>query len=119
MLKFSYLPISLLALTIAAPVFAAEPTATTAPQPAATTTMPAAPTTPHQAAVAPKPAMVDINTATASDLKGLPGVSDADATKIVQGRPYKDPSDLVSKKMLTDAEFAKIKDRIVVGHPKS
>jgi DNA uptake protein ComE-like DNA-binding protein len=113
MLKFSHLPISLLALTIAAPVFAAEPAMTTVP-----TTMPA-PAASHEAAVSPKSATIDINTATASDLKGLPGVSDADATKIVQGRPYKDPSDLVSKKVLTNAEFAKIKDRVVAGHPKS
>jgi competence protein ComEA len=63
--------------------------------------------------------MVDINTATAGDLKGLPGVSDADAAKIVQGRPYKEPSDLVAKKVLSDAGFAKIKDRLVAGHPKS
>jgi DNA uptake protein ComE-like DNA-binding protein len=53
------------------------------------------------------------------DLKALPGVSDADAAKIVQGRPYKDPQDLVSKKIMSDAEFAKIKDRLTIGHPKS
>jgi DNA uptake protein ComE-like DNA-binding protein len=81
--------------------------------------MPAAPAVAHEAAVAPKAAMVDINTATAGDLKGLPGVSDAGAAKILQGRPYKDPSDLVSKKVMSAAEFAKIKDRVVAGHPKS
>ena len=121
MLKFSHLPISLLALTIAAPVFAAEPaaTATTAQPSSPASTMPAAPSATHQAAVSPNSATVDINSATASDLKALPGMTDADAAKIVQGRPYKDPSDLVTKKILPEAEFAKIKDHVTAGHPKS
>jgi competence protein ComEA len=117
MLKFCRLPISILALTIAGPVLASEPVVT--PQSPATTTAPVKPAAAPQAATAPKAAMVDINSATASDLKGLPGVTDADAAKIVQGRPYKDPSDLVSKKIMSDAEFGKIKDRLVAGHPKS
>jgi competence protein ComEA len=119
-LKLSRLPISVLALAITAPVLAlaAAPVATSAPQtPAAVAT----PATPHatQATDAPKAAMVDINSATAGDLKALPGVSDTDAAKIVQGRPYKDPGDLVTKKILSDSEFGKIKDRLVAGHPKS
>jgi len=118
MFKLSRLPLSLLALTIAGPVLAAEPAATTI-NPPATAAAPAKPATSPQATVAPKAAMVDINSASATDLKGLPGLSDADAVKIVQGRPYKDPMDLVSKKILSDAEFAKIKDRLVAGHPKS
>jgi competence protein ComEA len=118
MLKFSRLPISILALTIATPVFAAGP-AVTNPQPAATATMPANPSTASQAAVAPQSATIDLNSATAADLKALPGVTEADAAKIVQGRPYKAPGDLVSKKILSDAQFAKIKDRVVTSQPKS
>ena len=118
MLKFSRLPISVLALTIAGPVVAAEPAAMNAtPHSAssATTSPAAAP----QAAVAPKAATVDINSAAAGDLKTLPGVSDAQAAKIVQGRPYKDTNELVSKKIMSDAEFAKIRDHVVAVHPKS
>jgi DNA uptake protein ComE-like DNA-binding protein len=63
--------------------------------------------------------MVDINSASAGDLKAMPGMSDADAAKVIQGRPYKDPTDLVTKKVLSDAEFGKIKDRLTAGHPKS
>ena len=119
MLNFSRLPIGILALAIAGPVLASEPAATTPAHPSA---MPAAPATPSaapQATVAPKAATVDINSATIGDLKGLPGVTDGDAAKIVQGRPYKDPGDLVTKKILSEAEFAKIKDRLVAGHTKS
>ena len=118
-MTFSRLPISLLALTIAGPVLAAEPAATPTPQPAMPAAMPANPAASHQAAVTQKSAMVDINSATAGDLKALPGLGEADAAKIVQGRPYKDPTDLVSKKVLSDAEYAKIKDRVTAGHPKS
>ena len=115
MLYFSSLPLSVLALAIAAPAFAAEP-AMPAHPPTAPVTAPGAT---HQAAETPKAAMVDLNSATASDLKALPGITDADAVKIVQARPYKDPSDLVSKKIVSDAEYAKIKDRVTAGHPKS
>jgi competence protein ComEA len=116
MFKLSPLAIGLLAFTIAAPVFAADLPGTTAhPAPAATTK----PAPVAQTAPAPKAGMVDINAATAADLKALPGMTDSDAAKIVQGRPYKDPSDLTSKKILSDAEYAKIKDRLVAGQNKS
>ena len=118
MLKFSRLSLTILALTVAGPVLAAEPaTSTHAQAPGAMA--PAKPTMSPDAAVTPKSGMVDINSASASDLKALPGVTDTEAAKIVQGRPYKEPSDLVSKKILPEAEFGKIKDRLTTGHPKS
>jgi competence protein ComEA len=110
MFKFSQLPIGLLALTIAAPVFA---------QSVAPTTAPATPAKPPVTAAVPKGELVDINTATAVELKTLPGMTEADAAKLMQARPYRDVNELVSKKILPDAEFAKIKDRITAGHPKS
>jgi competence protein ComEA len=113
MLKLSPISIGLLAFTIAVPVLAADLPGSAHPAPA-----PAKPPV-VQTTVAPKAGMVDINTATATDLKGLPGMTDADAAKIVQGRPYKDPSDLTAKKILSDAEYAKIKDRLVAGQNKS
>jgi competence protein ComEA len=113
MLKFFRLPTSLLALTIATPVLAADLPGTAAhPAPA----MPAPAT---QTTVASKAGMVDINSATVADLKSLPGMTDGDAAKIVQGRPYKDPSELTSKKILPDAEYAKIKDHLFTGQNKS
>jgi len=116
MFKLAPLSIGLLALTIAAPVFAADLPATTAhPAPAA----PLKPAPAVQTTVAPKAGLVDINSATAADLKALPGLTDGDVTKIVQGRPYKDPSELTAKKILSDVEYAKIKDRLVVGPSKS
>jgi DNA uptake protein ComE-like DNA-binding protein len=63
--------------------------------------------------------MVDLNSATAAELKGLPGVSDADAAKIIQGRPYIDKNQLVAKKVVSETTYEKIKDHVVAKHPKS
>ena len=126
MLKLSHLPVGLLALTVAAPVFAQPATTTTNPTPpsgAMAPAMPAAPKAPDSAsrstAVAPKTDPLDINTATAAELKGLPGVSDADSTKIIQGRPYTDKNQLVSRHVVSEATYDKIKDHVVAKQPKS
>lgn len=56
-------------------------------------------------------ALADINTSSAADIaKTLPGIGEKTAPKIVAGRPYASPQDLVTKKVLTAAQFAKIKD---------
>ena len=49
----------------------------------------------------------------------LPGVSDSDAAKIIQGRPYSDKSQLVSKKVLSEPTYEKIKDHVVTKQSKS
>ena len=70
-------------------------------------------------AAAPKMDTVDINSATAAELKMLPGVSESDATKIIQGRPYSDKSQLVSKKVVSEPTYEKIKDHVVTRQTKS
>jgi competence protein ComEA len=55
---------------------------------------------------------LDINTASADELKGLRGINEAQAKKIVEGRPYKRRGELVSKKVLTQETYDKIKDQI-------
>jgi len=126
MLKLSHLPVGLLALAVAAPVLAQPAPTTTNPTPpsgAMAPAMPAAPKAPDSAsrstAIAPKTDPVDINTATAAELKGLPGVSDADSTKIIQGRPYTDKNQLVSRHVVSEATYDKIKDHVVAKQPKS
>src|SRR6516225_1447786 len=73
----------------------------------------------HSTASVPKAGLVDINSATAAELKGLPGVSDADSAKIIQGRPYADTNQLVSRHVVSEATYDKIKDHVVAKQPKS
>src|SRR5881392_2087154 len=126
MLKFTRLPMGLLALTIAGPVMA-QPATTTSPSTTSpsSTTAPAVTVTPkapasdaRSTAAAPKMDTVDINSATAAELKMLPGVSDNDAAKIIQGRLYSDKSQL-SKKVVSEPTYEKIKDHVVARQTKS
>jgi len=62
---------------------------------------------------AEKHALIDLNSASVEDLKGVPGIGDAFAKKIVDGRPYKRKDELKTKKIVPDATYDKIKDHII------
>jgi competence protein ComEA len=70
-----------------------------------------APAKPASAPQATAP--IDINSASPETLKTLPGVGDAEAAKIVAGRPYHSKADLVTKKILPMGVYGEIKGRIV------
>ena len=68
---------------------------------------------PSLAIAADKVDLLDINTATADQLKSLPGISDAYTEKIIKGRPYARKDELVQKKILPRATYEGIKYKIV------
>lgn len=55
---------------------------------------------------------LNINEATATQLDALPGIGQVTAQKIINGRPYSDIQELLSKKIVSSKVFGEIKDKV-------
>jgi competence protein ComEA len=62
--------------------------------------------------------LIDINSASKADLMTLMGIGDAYSQKIIDGRPYARKDQLVSKKIIPQATYDKIKELIVAKQAK-
>jgi competence protein ComEA len=63
--------------------------------------------------IKPNRVFIDINHATAKELKQIPGIGDAYAKKIIDGRPYANKTQLVSKKILSQELYETIQGMII------
>lgn len=97
--------------TKAPPASTAKPAATSS---SATPAKPSA-ATPQKAAAGKE---LDINTATMDQLKALPGIGDAYAKRIIDGRPYTAKNQLTQKGIIPQATYDKIKDQIIAHRGK-
>jgi DNA uptake protein ComE-like DNA-binding protein len=59
-----------------------------------------------------KDSPVDINTASEAELVTLPGTGHRDARRIIDGRPYRDKHELVSKGAITEDQYVRIRGLI-------
>lgn len=70
-----------------------------------------------KAASAKADELIDINTASVDKLKTIPGIGDAYSKKIVDNRPYRAKNELVSKNVLPEGVYNKVKDLIIAKQP--
>lgn len=66
-----------------------------------------------QATAKPAEELVDLNSATAAELAALPGIGDAYAKKIIDGRPYKRKDELVQKKIVPQSAYKKFEAKVI------
>ena len=101
--------IALAAVASASQAVAATGTSASAPVPTVHASSAAA----KKAAPAAPAELIDINSASRAQLKTLVGVGDAEAGKIIAGRPYLSKAELVTKNVMGTGPYMSIKNRIV------
>ena len=55
---------------------------------------------------------LDLNSASKDQLVSLPGMTSAEADRVIAGRPYGEPDELVKRRIVAKAEYDKIADHV-------
>ena len=66
-----------------------------------------------KATQAAKAKLVDINSASKTELKTLPNIDDAKAERIIAGRPYLSKAHLVTRKIVAHGEYEIFKRQVI------
>ena len=59
---------------------------------------------------------IDINKGSREDLMSLPGISGREADNIIAKRPFADAHELVSRHLVSEEEYGRIRERVIAGH---
>ena len=59
---------------------------------------------------------ININKASREDLLSLPGLTDRQADRIIAERPFTNAHDLVTRHVMSDAQYDKVRDRVTAAH---
>jgi DNA uptake protein ComE-like DNA-binding protein len=68
--------------------------------------------------IAASKSLLDINTATAAQLKALPGMGDEYVRRIIAGRPYTAKNQLTTRGILPPSAYEQIRELIIAHRPK-
>jgi competence protein ComEA len=74
---------------------------------------PAPASSPKQSSATATIQPVDINSASKAQLMSLPGIGDAEADRIVAGRPYLSKADLATRNVIPTGVYLSLKNRII------
>ena len=66
---------------------------------------------------APAATLIDLNSASRDDLMTLEGIGEVRADAIIRARPFKAKTDLVERRLIPEALYDKIADKVVARPP--
>lgn len=121
-MKRNLIPPAALALLLLLSAGLSHTAESTGPTAGATKTIGNADKTGKSAKPATAPAkvkLVDINSAGKADLKTLPGIGDAEANRIIAGRPYLSKAKLTTENILSRELYEGLKSRVIARQNRS
>lgn len=65
----------------------------------------------------PAASLIDINSASRDDLMSLEGIGEVRADAIIRARPFKAKTELVERRLIPEALYDKIADKVVARPP--